>query len=97
MQSEANRFQRQEGLVPGDRVADIMATLIGVGAIGRQTATQLAAIGVPQLDLIGFDVVDRQEFRTRRQRPYRPKMHSVSPIVTKYLHETWHTYMGATR
>ena len=34
--SEPNRFQRQEDLVPRDRLADIKATVIGVGAIGRQ-------------------------------------------------------------
>ena len=43
-----NRFQRQEDLVPRDRLQDITATVIGVGAIGRQTALQLAAIGVPR-------------------------------------------------
>ena len=49
MPSEANRFQRQEDLVPRDRLADIKATVIGVGAIGRQVCLQLAAIGVPRL------------------------------------------------
>jgi hypothetical protein len=32
MPSEPNRFQRQEDLVPRDRLADIQATVIGVGA-----------------------------------------------------------------
>jgi sulfur carrier protein ThiS adenylyltransferase len=59
MSSEAtNRFQRQDDLVPRDRLADIKATVIGVGAIGRQTAIQLAAIGVPRIQLVDFDVVD---------------------------------------
>ena len=31
MSSETNRFQRQEDLVPRDRLADITATVIGVG------------------------------------------------------------------
>jgi len=58
MSSEPNRFQRQEDLVPRDRLTDIRATVIGVGAIGRQVALQLAAVGVPQLQLVDFDVVD---------------------------------------
>ncbi len=58
MSSETNRFQRQEDLVPRDHLADVKATVIGVGAIGRQAAIQLAAIGVPRLQLVDFDVVD---------------------------------------
>ena len=44
--------------MPRDRLADIKATVIGVGAIGRQVALQLAAIGVPRFQLVDFDVVD---------------------------------------
>lgn len=58
MPSETNRFSRQEDLVPRDRLADLRATVIGVGAIGRNVALQLAAIGVPQLQLVDFDTVD---------------------------------------
>jgi hypothetical protein len=38
-----SRFSRQADLVPQDRLASIQATVIGVGAIGRQMALQLAA------------------------------------------------------
>ena len=58
MRSDQDRFQRQEDLVPRDRLADIKATVIGVGAIGRQVSLQLAAIGVPRLQIVDFDVVD---------------------------------------
>jgi len=58
MLSDTNRFQRQEDLVPRDRLADIQATVIGVGAIGRQVALMLAAIGAPRLQLVDFDQVD---------------------------------------
>ena len=37
MPSESNRFARQEDLVPRDRLADIRATVIGVGAIGAMS------------------------------------------------------------
>jgi sulfur carrier protein ThiS adenylyltransferase len=32
--------------------------VIGVGAIGRNVALQLAAIGIPRLQLVDFDIVD---------------------------------------
>jgi sulfur carrier protein ThiS adenylyltransferase len=56
--NSADRFARQKELVPADRLASTSATVIGVGAIGRQVALQLAAIGVPRLQLIDFDGVE---------------------------------------
>lgn len=52
------RYSRQKDIVPADRIADCKATVIGVGAIGRQVALQLAAIGVPWLQLFDFDIVE---------------------------------------
>jgi sulfur carrier protein ThiS adenylyltransferase len=52
------RFSRQHDLVPPDRLAACKATVIGVGAIGRQVALQLAAMGIPWLQLVDFDVVE---------------------------------------
>ena len=43
MPSEANRFQRQEDLVPRDRLANIKATVIGVGAIGQQVGPAIGS------------------------------------------------------
>jgi molybdopterin-synthase adenylyltransferase len=54
----SGRFARQLDLVPLERLADITASVIGVGAIGRQVALQLAAIGVRRLQLVDFDVVE---------------------------------------
>ena len=65
MSSEPDRFQRQEDLVPRDRLAKIKATVIGVGAIGRQTAIQLAAVGIPRLQLVDFDAVDLSNVTTQ--------------------------------
>lgn len=50
-----DRFQRQSGLIPSERLSQLTATVIGVGAISRQVALQLAAIGTPQIQLIDFD------------------------------------------
>jgi sulfur carrier protein ThiS adenylyltransferase len=54
----ANRDIRQRDIVPPDRLATCHATVIGVGAIGRQVALQLAAMGVPRIQLIDFDIVE---------------------------------------
>ena len=52
------RYSRQKDIVPPERVATCKATVIGVGAIGRQVALQLTAMGVPWLQLVDFDVVE---------------------------------------
>lgn len=65
MQSDQDRFQRQQDLVPRQKLAEIQATVIGVGAIGRQVALQLAAIGVLRLQLIDFDAVDLTNLTTQ--------------------------------
>lgn len=52
------RFSRQRDIVPGDRIADCKATVIGVGAIGRQVALQLTAMGIPWLQLVDPDKVE---------------------------------------
>ena len=61
----ANRFERQADLVPQDRIAESSVTVIGVGAIGRQVALQLAAIGTRRLSLIDFDTVELTNVTTQ--------------------------------
>jgi len=65
MEITSDRFIRQEDLIPRDRLAEARATVIGVGAIGRQVAMQLAAIGTPRLQLIDFDHVDLTNVTTQ--------------------------------
>ncbi|MGC9455866.1 MAG: HesA/MoeB/ThiF family protein [Phycisphaerae bacterium] len=55
----ADKYTRQQDIVPAERLAECSPTVIGVGAIGRQVALQLAAIGVPRLKLIDFDTVEQ--------------------------------------
>jgi hypothetical protein len=59
------RFSRQADIVPRERILDCKATVIGVGAIGRQAAIQLTAIGVPHLQLIDFDNVEISNLATQ--------------------------------
>lgn len=63
--SEQDRFTRQQDLVPAARLESLPVTVIGVGAIGRQVALQLAAIGVRRLKLVDFDVVDATNVTTQ--------------------------------
>jgi molybdopterin-synthase adenylyltransferase len=53
-----DRDLRQRDIVPPDRLAACKATVVGVGAIGRQVALQLAAMGIPFLQLIDHDSVE---------------------------------------
>ena len=65
MTTNSDRFSRQGDLVPRTKLTGLTATVIGVGAIGRQVAIQLAALGVPQLQLIDFDVVETTNVTTQ--------------------------------
>ena len=52
------RYSRQRDIVPPERIAGCKATVIGVGAIGRQVALQLTAMGIPWLQVIDHDKVE---------------------------------------
>ena len=49
------RYSRQRDIVPPERLAACKATIIGVGAIGRQAALQLAAMGIPMISIAQND------------------------------------------
>lgn len=59
------RYSRQKDIVPPERIADCKATVIGVGAIGRQVALQLSAMGIPWLQLIDHDVVEESNLASQ--------------------------------
>lgn len=52
------RDARQRDLVPPERLTETSITVIGCGAVGRQAALQLAALGAPHLQLVDFDTVE---------------------------------------
>lgn len=63
--SNHDRFTRQEGLVPRERLESLALSVIGVGAIGRQVALQLASLGARQLTLVDFDGVEEVNITTQ--------------------------------
>ena len=77
------RDVRQRELVPPGRLARIHAVVIGVGAVGRQAALQLAATGVPKMTLVDFDVVEVANLAVQGFRPDdigRPKVQAVGEV-----------------
>jgi len=80
----SDRFSRQADIVPRERILDCTATIIGVGAIGRQVALQLTAIGVPHLQLIDFDSVETSNLATQgfmQKDLKRPKVDVTAKFV----------------
>jgi len=59
------RYSRQRDIVPAERLTTCKATVIGVGAIGRQVALQLAAMGIPWLQLVDFDLVEESNLASQ--------------------------------
>jgi hypothetical protein len=55
---EPTRDIRQKDLIPPDRLEMIEAHVIGCGAIGRQVACMLSAMGVPTINLIDHDAIE---------------------------------------
>jgi molybdopterin-synthase adenylyltransferase len=52
------RYNRQLDIISPEKLAECRATVIGIGAIGRQVALQLAAMGAVWLQLVDFDTVE---------------------------------------
>jgi hypothetical protein len=65
MTSPSNRFSRQDDLVPQVALAGLKATVIGVGAVGRQVALQLAALGARRIQVVDFDTVELSNVTTQ--------------------------------
>lgn len=86
MQPLNDRFSRQAELVPREPLQSLTVSVIGVGAIGRQVALQLAAIGAEQLQLIDFDRVDETNITTqgyRRRELGQTKVAATAAAVTE--------------
>jgi hypothetical protein len=80
MTFERDRFSRQRDLVPSDRLIETKISVIGVGAIGRQVALQLAALGARKLQLVDFDVVDESNVTTQGYMRHEVGMSKVDAL-----------------
>lgn len=83
------RYSRQKDIVPADRIADCKATVIGVGAIGRQVALQLTAMGIPWLQVVDFDVVEPSNLASQGYMENdlaRPKVEATADICHEINH-----------
>lgn len=58
-------FSRQTDLVPMDLLHATPVSVVGVGAVGRNVAVQLASVGVKAIDLFDFDEVDESNVTTQ--------------------------------
>ena len=86
----AERDIRQRQIVPPQKLAGCHAVVIGVGAIGRQVAMQLAAVGVPSLELFDFDRVAVENLAPQAYWPAdlnRPKVQATAQACRMILPE----------
>jgi sulfur carrier protein ThiS adenylyltransferase len=91
-----DRDVRQREIVPPQKLAACRAVVVGVGAIGRQVALQLAAVGLPAMDLVDHDEVGVENLATQAYRPAdvgRPKVlataddcRSIHPPISLTVH-----------
>jgi molybdopterin-synthase adenylyltransferase len=84
MEQTTDRFIRQSGLFPQDRLAKTTVSVIGVGAIGRQVAMQLGALGAGRIQLVDFDRVDAGNITTqgyRRSDLGKLKVHALAEAI----------------
>jgi sulfur carrier protein ThiS adenylyltransferase len=73
----ADRDIRQRQIVPPQKLAACHAVVIGVGAIGRQVALQLAAVGVSSMELFDFDTVGVENLAPQAYWPQDLGRHKV--------------------
>ena len=86
----SNRDIRQRDMVPPARLAQCHAVVIGVGAVGRQVALQLAAVGVPRMTLVDPDTVAVENLAPQgfwESDLGRSKVEAVAEIAKRQLPE----------
>ena len=85
----SDRYSRQRDIIPLEKLAACRATVIGVGAIGRQVALQLAAMGVSWLQLVDFDVVEPSNLCSQgflEKDLGRPKVEATADLCREINH-----------
>ncbi len=85
-----DRDLRQRDIVLPDYLTPCRATVIGVGAIGRQVALQLAAIGIPWLQVVDPDWVEPVNLACQgylQDDLDRPKVQATADLCQQVNHE----------
>jgi len=86
----SERYSRQRDIVPRERLTACKATVIGVGAIGRQVALQLTAMGMPWLQLVDFDSVEESNIASQgylENDLERPKVQATADLCQQINHQ----------
>jgi sulfur carrier protein ThiS adenylyltransferase len=84
-----DRYSRQRDLVPADRLVACRPTVIGLGAVGRQVAWQLAAMGVTWLQLVDAGRVKASNLATQgflEDDLRKPKVEATAELCRKINH-----------
>ena len=79
-------YSRQKDLVPQGKIKP--ALVVGVGAIGRQVSHILGAIGVPDITLIDFDIVNVENFAAQGYGPEQRGMFKVQATGQELLKQS---------
>ena len=82
----SDRDLRQRGLVPPERLARCHTVVLGVGAIGRQVALQLAALGISRMTLFDDDVVQAENLASQGYWPtdiHHPKVKATAELCRR--------------
>ena len=88
--TEQSRYARQNGIIDRDKLERMVVTVIGVGAIGRQVALQLASIGVAKIQIIDFDTVELTNLTTQgyyHEHLGKPKVEATKETCDKINNE----------
>jgi len=76
---------RYSGLVSPQRLLNSHVLVLGVGAIGRQVALQLAAMGVGSVELCDFDTVEEVNMGAQGYRPDQLRLPKVEATESDML------------
>ncbi len=84
-----DRDIRQRDIVPPEKLAACRAMVVGVGAVGRQVALQLSAMGIPHLQLVDPETVEAANLACQgylQDDLGRPKVEATADLCHQFNH-----------
>lgn len=82
----SDRYIRQRDIIPVETLRNADATIVGVGAVGRQVALQMAAMGIGHITLVDFDMVSVENLASQgfmEDDIGRPKVTAVADLCRR--------------